>query len=149
MLEPVEVRAATAGDIPRLAETAAASYHDAFKLLLAETALTKRDRAYFERRFRENLDKLSVAGRSGEIDGFTMMTAHNIDMFFVAPAAQGTGVGRAMIEHAEARGAKTLECFAGNAPARAFYERHGWTLDQSYARDYEGSAMSFVTYVRL
>ena len=148
MADSVFLREAIEADIPQLVETARDSYRDAFKLLLSEGALAKRDRAYFEMRFRESLEKLIVAEQGGAIAGFMLMTGENIDMFFVDPKAQSRGIGKAMIAHAEALGAKTLECFAANAPARAFYERRGWTLDQSRERAFEGAVMSFVTYRR-
>jgi ribosomal protein S18 acetylase RimI-like enzyme len=54
---------------------------------------------------------------------------------YVDPDAQGRGVGRALMDAAirdlEARGLgeAVLWVFEANAPARAFYERLGWTPD--------------------
>jgi ribosomal protein S18 acetylase RimI-like enzyme len=56
---------------------------------------------------------------------------------YVDPAAQGQGVGRALMDAAvrdlTARGfgEVVLWVFEANAPARAFYERLGWTPDGS------------------
>ncbi len=38
----------------------------------------------------------------------------------------GSGVGRALMDHAEAGGARRLDVRAFNSRARAFYERRGW-----------------------
>jgi GNAT superfamily N-acetyltransferase len=67
---------------------------------------------------------------------------------YVEPALVGTGRGRALLEaaeellvreHAEA----TLWVLEPNAPARAFYERHGWREDdRPYDRDRWGWAPS-------
>lgn len=47
---------------------------------------------------------------------------------FVAPEAQGGGIGGRLVEHAAARhGALTLEVFEGNAQARRFYAHLGFT----------------------
>ncbi|MFF8309407.1 GNAT family N-acetyltransferase [Streptomyces lydicus] len=47
---------------------------------------------------------------------------------FVAPEAQGAGIGRLLVEHAAARhGALTLEVFEANARARRFYARLGFS----------------------
>ncbi|MFF3600653.1 GNAT family N-acetyltransferase [Kitasatospora indigofera] len=47
---------------------------------------------------------------------------------FVAPEAQGRGVGRALVAHAAAlHGALTLEVYEKNTAAREFYARTGFT----------------------
>ena len=67
---------------------------------------------------------------------------------YVEPALVGTGRGHALLEAAEealahAHGEATLWVLEQNAPARAFYERHGWHEDQgSYDRDRWGWAPS-------
>jgi GNAT superfamily N-acetyltransferase len=54
---------------------------------------------------------------------------------YVHPERIGQGHGHALLEQGEARLAglghrgATLWVFTENAPARAFYERHGWALD--------------------
>ncbi|MFJ8675388.1 GNAT family N-acetyltransferase [Streptomyces sp. NPDC093589] len=53
--------------------------------------------------------------------------AAEIGGLFVAPEAQGDGVGRALVDHAAASsGALTLEVFEENARARRFYDRLGF-----------------------
>ncbi|MGN6325368.1 GNAT family N-acetyltransferase [Pseudolysinimonas sp.] len=53
---------------------------------------------------------------------------------YVAPAAQGTGAGGALLAEAERRLAElgahraTLWVFEANEPSRVFYERRGWRL---------------------
>ena len=65
-------------------------------------------------------------------------------MMFVDPAAHRTGAGRALLAEAEARGARSLECFRDNLAARHFYEAHGWRLARGYARDFAGRPRAFV-----
>jgi GNAT superfamily N-acetyltransferase len=58
---------------------------------------------------------------------------------YVEPAAQGAGLGTGLLARAIERlralgySAATLWVFAGNEHGRAFYERHGWSLDPSGA----------------
>lgn len=57
---------------------------------------------------------------------------------FVAPEAQGTGVGRRLVEHAAAlHGSLTLEVYEKNTGARGFYARLGFVeesrrVDEEY-----------------
>ncbi|MFI0712753.1 GNAT family N-acetyltransferase [Streptomyces inhibens] len=62
-----------------------------------------------------------------EVDGAEVDGAE-VGGLFVAPEAQGDGVGRELLEHAAAlHGALTLEVFEGNARARRFYAHLGFT----------------------
>ena len=64
-------------------------------------------------------------------DFFGTRHAH-ISVIATTEAAEGSGVGRALLAHAEAwareRGLTllTLNVFASNARARRFYEKAGW-----------------------
>lgn len=51
-----------------------------------------------------------------------------LDQLYVVPAAQGTGIGRALVEHAKERsdGVLDLWAFQRNARARRFYESAGF-----------------------
>ncbi|MFE0378749.1 GNAT family N-acetyltransferase [Streptomyces inhibens] len=68
------------------------------------------------------------AGADGaEVDGVEV-DGVEVGGLFVAPEAQGDGVGRELLEHAAAlHGALTLEVFEGNARARRFYAHLGFT----------------------
>ena len=70
----------------------------------------------------------------GDTDFFGDRHAH-ISVIATTEAAEGTGVGRALLEHAEAwsrhRGYAllTLNVFAANDRARRFYERAGMAAE--------------------
>ena len=74
---------------------------------------------------------------------------------YVDPAAQGRGIGRALMD-AAVRGLATrgfreavLWVFEANAPARGFYERMGWTPDgTAKALEIGGAAPIEVRYRR-
>ncbi|MCF4166054.1 GNAT family N-acetyltransferase [Zavarzinia compransoris] len=73
---------------------------------------------------------LIVAERGGDIVGFAGFDppANEIDLLFVAPAAQGRGVGALLLAEATRRlrpGAH-LRCEASNGAVRAFYRAQGW-----------------------
>ena len=142
---PVIVRPAVAGDIAAAAVVAAASYAQAFAAILEAEALARYDAAFFAGRFAAALDRLRVA-EDGGIVGFSLVTGTHLDMLFIAPVAQGTGAGRALLVEAVGRGARTLECFRDNLPARHFYERQGWRLDHAIRREFAGQVRDFVIY---
>ncbi len=67
--------------------------------------------------------------RAGAVLGFLAREGSYVHALFVAPGAQGRGVGRALLEDAQ-RGASRLELwtFVANARARRFYERAGFAV---------------------
>ncbi len=70
-----------------------------------------------------------VAARSGELLGVIAVEVPWIRQFAVFPEFQRQGVGTALLKRARERspGEIRLFTFQKNAPARAFYERHGFT----------------------
>lgn len=64
----------------------------------------------------------------GSIVGLLGMLGSEIGGLFVAPEAQGLGVGRALVRHAASRhSVVTLEVYTDNRRAREFYDRMGFT----------------------
>ncbi len=139
------VRAAREGDIAATAAVAAASYAGAFGEILGAEILAGYDEAFFVRRFTEALDRLRVADDGGVV-GFSLVTDRHLDMLFIAPGAQGRGVGEALLSDADAR---SLECFRDNHLARRFYEGQGWRLAAEYAREFAGAVREFVRYRKI
>jgi GNAT superfamily N-acetyltransferase len=83
-----------------------------------------------------------VAVADGRVVGIVRMgsdpdepSARHVYSLYVDPSVQGQGVGGRLLEAADAWFAAeggheaTLWVFAANAPARRFYERHGWHPD--------------------
>jgi chorismate mutase len=62
-----------------------------------------------------------------QIVGFATLAEAFLDALYVGPEHQGFGVGTALLDLAKARRPDgfALWVFASNAPARAFYRRHG------------------------
>ncbi|MCX4679495.1 GNAT family N-acetyltransferase [Streptomyces sp. NBC_01433] len=68
-----------------------------------------------------------VADEDGVAVGLLGLIGSEIGGLFVAPRAQGRGVGRALVEHAATlRGDLLLEVFEANPGARGFYELMGF-----------------------
>jgi len=75
---------------------------------------------------------LWVADADGSIVGYVQVDAARLANIWIAPAAQGQGLGKRLLDLAETviqrRGHKQarLEVFVGNDRAQAFYESRGW-----------------------
>ena len=77
----------------------------------------------------------------GAVVGFVMVVEDEVEQVYVSSGARGTGVAHALIREAESQvfagghGKAWLAVVAGNARARAFYERAGWVDEGAF--DYE------------
>jgi ribosomal protein S18 acetylase RimI-like enzyme len=91
-----------------------------------------RDHEYLPHLLRDVLPSAEVwlARRDGEPVGMLVLEGGLLDGLYVAPAAQGQGVGAALLAHAKRLRPDGLELwvFASNRPARAFYRRHGFEV---------------------
>lgn len=76
-----------------------------------------------------------VADVGGEVAGFVMVDGDEVDQLYVARRYRGTGVAAALLAEAESMIAANghrrawLAVVPGNARARRFYERQGWSDD--------------------
>ena len=98
----VRLRPATATDAPRLTAVARAAYGHYAQRLGAQPRPLTDDYATVVAR-----DDITVAVRDGEVAGFVVLVltveGFTVDNVAVDPAHQGLGVGRALLEHAEAQ----------------------------------------------
>lgn len=140
------VRAAVDADLADLCRVASAAFASAFADIVDPRTIAARTPESFRARFSARLADMRAAVEDGTVAGFSLVTGTHLDMLFVDPARQGRGAGLALIEDAVARGCETLESFAANIRARAFYERAGFRLAASYRRPYEGRETAFVLY---
>lgn len=63
----------------------------------------------------------------GHLVGFISLFDNEVGAIFVAPAAQGRGIGRALMDHARSMHAELeLEVFKANHIGRRFYDRYGF-----------------------
>ncbi len=98
---PVRLRPATAADVPRLTEVARAAYAHYVERLGGPPRPMTDDYAEVVRR-----SSVTVAERRGEVVGLIVLGVDDegffVDNVAVDPSSQGSGVGRALLEHAEA-----------------------------------------------
>ena len=129
---PAEIRPAGADDAPAVAEIWLAGWHDAHDGLVPQELVDVRTPDTFHTRAAERVADTTVATVDGEVAGFVMLADDELEQMFVSSDHRGTGIAHTLIAEAERqlreRGhVKTwLAVVAGNARARAFYERAGW-----------------------
>jgi ribosomal protein S18 acetylase RimI-like enzyme len=140
MADALEIRAATPADVPALRALGVAAWHDAYDRVLP-AAVVEAGIAEWWNEYSLGAacrdGRMLVAARSGAAVGlleFDRMADGRAVVWklYVAPAAQRTGVGRALLRAyvAGPRGpgdAVWLEHYEANAGAAAFYERLGFT----------------------
>ncbi|PJJ54460.1 GNAT family N-acetyltransferase [Hymenobacter chitinivorans] len=142
----LHIRPATAADeafiravMPRLVEFGPPAWRDAAQLTATDLAVlleavlqpTPGHSVFVAEQHQQPLGLMQLTINT---DFYQQEHAHLADLV-VAPAAEGQGVGRALLEYAEswarARGYHwlTLSVFAQNTHARAIYERAGFGQD--------------------
>lgn len=129
-------------DIAPAAALMAQAYATHFRSTIGDAALGF-DQAHFEVRFARELTELSVLDAGG-IRGVLLVKDGYIAMLFAAET--GHGHGAALLAHAEAHGARSLEVFAANEGARRFYERAGWQVADDYEREFASALHRFLRY---
>ena len=136
------IRRAVAADIAPAAALMAKAYATHFRPIMGDAALGF-DQSHFEARFVRELVELTVLDDNG-VRGVLLVKDEHIAMLFAAETGQGHGA--ALLAHAEANGARSLEVFAANEGARRFYERAGWRLARDYQREFAGALHRFLRY---
>jgi GNAT superfamily N-acetyltransferase len=89
----------------------------------------------FVARARQRVADTTVAELDGEVAGFVMVVADEVEQVYVSAAHRGRGVAGPLLAEAGRQVAANgydrawLAVVPGNARARRFYEREGWTDD--------------------
>jgi putative acetyltransferase len=150
-LSAVRIRPARAEDLEALAELHHAIWldaHAAFVGLPPEV----RDVGWYREVIRPTLDRTRVAERDGVPVGYVTCLDELLDDIWVAPWAQGQGIGALLLRAAEEMiGAAgfaeaRLECVAANQGARRFYERHGWRLAREFLTEQPRPGLAMAEY---
>ncbi len=128
----VTLRAARADDARDIADIWRLGWQDGHLGFVPQELVEVRTEASFRSRASERISDTTVATVDGAVVGFVMVVDDEVEQVYVAAAGRGTGVANVLISEAErqvgANGYRKawLAVVAGNARARAFYERAGW-----------------------
>jgi len=141
----LEIRPATAADLPEVGRIHALSRNAAYAGLLPADALARVTPERQEAVWRERVadaparSALLVATDNGQVVGFTFGNADGdharLDALHLLPERHGGGAGQAMhdalLERFAAWGCTDAELsvLRGNERAQSFYRRNGWTHD--------------------
>ncbi|UUX49846.1 GNAT family N-acetyltransferase [Nisaea acidiphila] len=122
----VELRAARREDADALTTLFRAARREAMPYL-PELHSENETRCWMERVVLAS-DRVTIAETSGEIVGFSAVRRDHINHLYVAPGAQGKGIGTRLLDSLKAYAGSDLSLyvFLKNSRARAFYERHGF-----------------------
>ena len=128
----VDLRGGRPEDADAVAEVWRLGWRDGHLGFVPQELVEARTDESFRARAAERVGEMTVAVVDEEVAGFVLVVGDEVEQVYVSASHRGTGVADALMREAErqvrANGhAKAwLAVVAGNARARAFYERAGW-----------------------
>jgi GNAT superfamily N-acetyltransferase len=129
------LRPAGPDDADVVAEIWAHGWRDGHEGHVPDALVAFRTPESFRLRAAERLADTVVATIDGAVAGFIMVVGDEVEQVYVAAEHRGTQVAATLLAEAERQVAANghrrawLAVVAGNARARRFYERMGWTDD--------------------
>ncbi|MEU4242681.1 GNAT family N-acetyltransferase [Actinoplanes sp. NPDC026619] len=135
---PVELRPATGNDAAAIATIWESGWRDGHLGHVPDELAALRTADTFRVRAAEHVADTTVAEIGGEVAGFVMVVGDEVEQVYVAAGHRGSGVSGALLAEAERLVAGSghpvawLAVVPGNARARRFYERNGWTDDGGF-----------------
>jgi ribosomal protein S18 acetylase RimI-like enzyme len=129
----VELRPGRLQDARAIAEIWQSGWRDGHLGFVPDELVAARDGESFRSRAAARVADTTVAVVDGRVAGFVMVVDDEVEQMYVAAAHRGTNVADTLLREAErqigAAGhrAAWLAVVAGNARARRFYERNGWS----------------------
>ena len=163
------LRVATSDDASAIARIRVDSWRAAYAGIVPARILERMDAAAFAPRLALRLGgadhgTLVAQAAGGAVVGFVIAGpsrdedargAGEIEAIYLAPGARGRGIGAALLEAACASladrgfGNVVLWVLTANAPARRFYERHGFARDGgAQMLDFDGTPIEEIRYRR-
>jgi GNAT superfamily N-acetyltransferase len=130
----MDARPAEPSELNILARLWWQGWRDAHLTLVPEALVALRGLDSFTARMAAALSDVRALGPVGTPLGFHLIKADELNQFYLAAEARGTGAAGRLMADAEARlldrGVTTpwLACAIGNARAARFYEKAGWAL---------------------
>lgn len=132
----IDIRRATPADAPAVADVFLRSFHATYAFPLAhpddEVREWVRTRLVPQMETWVAVADKGPAGEPGRVLGFATLAPGWLEQLYVDPDHLGSGIGRALLDHAKARqpDGLLLWTFQVNDRARRFYERNGFTVVQ-------------------
>ena len=129
----IELRPATPDDAPLIARIWYDGWRDGHLGHVADELVAVRTRDSFDQRSADRVGDTVVATADGAVAGFIMVVGDEVEQVYVATEHRGTGLAAGLLHEAERLVAANghdrawLAVAPGNARARRFYERSGWT----------------------
>ncbi|MEJ3656668.1 GNAT family N-acetyltransferase [Actinomycetes bacterium KLBMP 9759] len=140
----VQLRPATPADAEAVARIWRDGWRDGHLGNVPDALLAARTPESFDVRAPQRVADTTVATVDGAVAGFVMVVGDEVEQVYVSSAYRGLGVADTLLAEAErlvaqaGHAAAWLAVVAGNARARRFYERNGWTDEGPF--DYATSA---------
>ncbi len=138
-MKTLEIRQATKSDFGAVVDLCKSSLQMTYGSFLdAEAMRPWREGVELDKYVPARLGSLLVAVDDGLVVGVVAVEDDLIGLLWVAPERRGEGIGKVLVAAAEAlireRGHTRLrvEVFEPNVGAIRFYERHGWTKQDTY-----------------
>ncbi|MGH8827385.1 MAG: GNAT family N-acetyltransferase [Jiangellaceae bacterium] len=129
----IALRPARLEDSNAVGEIWSRGWRDGHMENVPDALVTARMAESFELRASQRVDDTVVAIVDGAVVGFVMVVDDEVEQVYVSAEHRGAGVAPVLLAEAErlvsvnGHERAWLAVVAGNARARRFYERHGWT----------------------
>ena len=149
------IRPADDADMAAVADLWHEGWHDGHAGHVPDGLTAARTLTAFHERTPSRVADTAVAvAEDGSLQGFVMVVDDEVEQVFVAPAWRGTGVAADLLAEAEGQIAAAgydeawLAVVAGNARARRFYEKCGWSDGGDLAYEVTAGGQTFVSPCR-
>lgn len=148
------IRPAEDADMAAVADLWHEGWHDGHAGQVPDGLTAVRTLAAFHERTPARVADTAVAVVGGSLLGFVMVVGDEVEQVFVARSARGTRVAEDLLAEAErlvaAGGHDTawLAVVVGNARARRFYERCGWSDAGDLPYEVTAAGQTFVSPCR-
>jgi ribosomal protein S18 acetylase RimI-like enzyme len=129
----VTLRRALPQDAPTIAEIWHLGWRDGHLGFVSQDLIEARHEHTFRTRAAKRVNDTTVAVVKGQIAGFVMVVDNEVEQLYVSALHRGEGVADMLMADAERRikdggySSAWLAVVAGNARARKFYQRRGWS----------------------
>jgi ribosomal protein S18 acetylase RimI-like enzyme len=129
----VKLRGALPEDAPTIAEIWHLGWRDGHLGFVSQRLIEVRHEDSFRTRAAKRVNDTTVAIVQDQIAGFVMVVDNEVEQVYVSAHHRGEGVADMLMANAERRikdagySSAWLAVVVGNARARRFYERRGWS----------------------